>query len=87
MNDKPLSVEAVAERWGTSRTFVYSLVQSGELSAFRLGKLWRIPFSAVEDYELQALHIAPATVPTPNNSQPQDVRRVMRHARMRGPLK
>jgi DNA binding domain, excisionase family len=52
MPHRVLTVAAVASRWGTSTTFVYTLLQSGALEGFKLGgKLWRIKGSAVEAYE------------------------------------
>jgi len=52
MGNRLYTVAMLAERWGVSSTFVYSLVQSGALVAFRLGgKLWRVRVEAVEDYE------------------------------------
>lgn len=59
------SVAMVAERWGTSDTFVYDQIKAGKLRAFKLGgKLIRVPFDAVDDYEEQAA-LAPANDPEP----------------------
>ena len=47
-----LTVSMVAELWEVSDTFVYHLLNSGQLAGFRLGnKLWRIKPQALEDYE------------------------------------
>ena len=47
-----LNVAMVAERWGTSDTFVYDLVRTGRLRSFRLGaKLIRIKLEDVEAFE------------------------------------
>lgn len=52
MSDKPITVAALAERWGCSDTFVYGLLTSGQLEGFKLGKkLWRISPDAVERFE------------------------------------
>lgn len=46
------TVAMIADRWGTSETFVYDLIRAGELPAFRLGaKLWRIRPEDVEEFE------------------------------------
>ena len=46
------SVAMVAERWGTSDTFVYDQIKAGRLSAFKLGgKLIRVKPEAIEAYE------------------------------------
>jgi excisionase family DNA binding protein len=50
--DIVLTAAAVAERWTTSPTFVYNLLNSGALPGFKLGaKLWRVKLSAVEAFE------------------------------------
>jgi excisionase family DNA binding protein len=60
-SDPVLTTSGVAARWGTSDTFVYGLMHSGQLSAFRLGgKLWRIKLSAVEDYEKRGMEAVAA---------------------------
>ena len=45
-----LSVEELCELLHVGRTRVYQLLQSGELKGFRLGKTWKIPKIAVEEY-------------------------------------
>jgi excisionase family DNA binding protein len=46
------SAAALAERWGVSTSAIYTLIKSGELTAFKLGdKLYRISNEAVERYE------------------------------------
>lgn len=46
------TVADLAARWGTSTTFVYSLLERGGLPGFKLGgKLWRIKAADVEAYE------------------------------------
>ena len=47
----PFSPATLAERWGCSTTLVYDLLASGALRGWRVGKLWRISASAVEEYE------------------------------------
>ena len=45
-----LSVEELCELLLVGRNRVYQLLQSGELKGFRLGKTWKIPKIAVEEY-------------------------------------
>lgn len=40
----------LAKRWDCSTTLIYDLLNSGDLSGFRLGKLWRIRAEAVVAY-------------------------------------
>lgn len=52
MNQNILTVPKLAQRWAVSDTFVYQLLNSGDLPGFKLGgKLWRIKHSDVEAYE------------------------------------
>lgn len=50
---RPFTPETLANRWGVSPTMVRNMCGSGQLDHFRLGKLYRIPAKAVEDYECQ----------------------------------
>lgn len=43
-----LTVTQVADRLGCGRTFVYELIGTGELEAVKLGRLRRIPASALD---------------------------------------
>ncbi len=45
-----LSVEELCELLHVGRNRIYQLLQSGELKGFRLGKTWKIPKIAVEEY-------------------------------------
>lgn len=45
-----LSVEELCELLHVGQNRVYQLLQSGELKGFRLGKTWKIPKIAVEEY-------------------------------------
>ena len=51
-----LTVAEVAALMRVSKMTVYRLVQSGELSAVRVGRSYRVPEQAVHDY-LQAAYI------------------------------
>lgn len=44
----PISPEALAERLSISNRAARRMVQSGEIKAFRIGRLWRVE---EEDYE------------------------------------
>ena len=43
-----LTVKQVADHLGCGRTFVYELIGTGELEAVKLGRLRRIPASALD---------------------------------------
>jgi len=50
---RPYTPEMLADRWGCSSETVRTLIKRGELRGFRVGKLFRIPAQAVEEYECQ----------------------------------
>ncbi|MBX7488847.1 helix-turn-helix domain-containing protein [Qipengyuania sp. GH25] len=48
---RPYSPATLAARWECSTTLIYDLLNAGTLKGFRIGKLWRIPTDAIEEYE------------------------------------
>ncbi|QRF66346.1 helix-turn-helix domain-containing protein [Rhodobacteraceae bacterium PD-2] len=50
---RPLTPDKLAERWECSPETVRQLCRSNALRSFRLGRLYRIPMDAVEEYECQ----------------------------------
>lgn len=70
MQPDVMTAEQVAARWQVHPRTVRDRITRGELRAFRIGDLWRIPADAVADYE--AAHAIgakptpePQTKPTP----------------------
>ena len=45
-----LNVNEVASLLGCGRTYVYGMIQRGELPVVKLGRLTRVPRPAVEEY-------------------------------------
>lgn len=45
-----LTVEEAAERLGIGRTTAFALVKSGEIESVLIGRLRRVPVTAVQDY-------------------------------------
>lgn len=45
-----LTVREVADRLRVSRMTVYRLIESGGITAYRIGHLLRVPADAVEEY-------------------------------------
>jgi excisionase family DNA binding protein len=45
-----LTVEEAAERLGVGRTTAFALVKSGQIESVLIGRLRRVPASAVRDY-------------------------------------
>lgn len=48
--DRLLSPEEAAQRLSCRRTFVFELIKRGDLRSVKLGKLRRVPESAVVDF-------------------------------------
>lgn len=75
MAGEVLTPALLASRWGVSTTLVYDLLNSGKLTGFRLGKLWRVRVADVEAYEgLSTLpkHTAAADAPSALHGPPKD---------------
>ena len=53
--ERPFTVPTLAARWECSEGLVRKMIERGELSAFRLGVLIRIPASEVAKVECQSL--------------------------------
>ena len=51
--DDILSVDTVCELLGIGRNNMYKLLASGELKAFRNGRVWRISKEAVKEFILR----------------------------------
>jgi excisionase family DNA binding protein len=45
-----LDVREVGEALGCGKTYVYELIGRGELRAIKLGRLTRVPLSAIEEF-------------------------------------
>ena len=44
-------VPEVARFWDIDPNLVYRMLGRGELRGIKIGRLWRIPYSAVEEYQ------------------------------------
>jgi excisionase family DNA binding protein len=45
-----LTIEEAADSLGIGRSFMYALVQAGEIESVRIGRLHRIPVAALDGY-------------------------------------
>ena len=52
-NEDILSVETVCEILGIGRNNMYKLLSTGQLKAFKNGRVWRISKKALEEFVLQ----------------------------------
>jgi excisionase family DNA binding protein len=64
--------DQIAERWGVSANTVRALIKSGKLRGFRLGRLFRVPAEAVEEFEKGSAVEGggPSELPEPPQRQP-----------------
>ncbi|WP_127045186.1 helix-turn-helix domain-containing protein [Pseudorhodobacter sp. E13] len=51
MPERPYTPDTLAARWQCSAETVRNLIKQGKLEGFRLGRMFRIPAQAVEEYE------------------------------------
>ena len=47
-----LTIDEVADLLLIGRSKVYNMLRTGELPAFRIGEVWKIPKKGIEDYIL-----------------------------------
>ena len=51
MSNDLYTVEALADRWGTSARTIERMLQSKQIRGFKVGSSWRILVSEIEKYE------------------------------------
>lgn len=51
MDDKALTVSQLADRWQCSRQHVYSMIERGEIVAFKIGRSTRISAAEIRRIE------------------------------------
>jgi excisionase family DNA binding protein len=73
MNEqRALSVNQAAARWGVSARHIYDLCATGKLGHLRIGSLIRIRLSDIEAYEARQWH-APSPIDQPSTSSSAEV--------------
>ncbi|MCM1220000.1 MAG: helix-turn-helix domain-containing protein [Lachnospiraceae bacterium] len=50
MENEIMKFEEVMEFLDIGKNMLYKLLKSGEIQAFRIGKVWKIPRKSVEEY-------------------------------------
>ena len=48
-----ITIEELCERLTISQTLAYRMLRNGDIKAFKIGSLWRIPISSVNEYITQ----------------------------------
>lgn len=54
-NNEIMQFEEVMDYLNIGKNTLYGLLKSGELNAFKIGKVWKIPKKSVEEYINNAL--------------------------------
>lgn len=49
-NNEIMKFEEVMEYLNIGKSTLYKLLRSGEITSFKIGKVWKIPRQSVEDY-------------------------------------
>lgn len=49
-NNEIMKFEEVMEYLNIGKSTLYNLLQNGKIRSFKIGKTWKIPRSAVEEY-------------------------------------
>ncbi len=49
-NNEIMKFEEVMEYLNIGKSTLYNLLRNGEIKSFKIGKVWKIPRSAVEEY-------------------------------------
>lgn len=50
MENEIMKFEEVMEYLNIGKNTLYKLLNNGEISAFKIGKIWKIPKKSVEEY-------------------------------------
>lgn len=49
-NNEIMKFEEVMEYLNIGKSTLYKLLRNGEITSFKIGKVWKIPRQSVEDY-------------------------------------
>ena len=55
--DSLITPEEVADMLGCGMNTTYKLLKSGKIKAMRIGRVWKIPKRAVQEYIVQEAHM------------------------------
>ncbi len=53
-----VTIDELCEMLAIGRNTAYSLLKSGEIKAFKIGRIWKIPREAVSEYVLQSSRLS-----------------------------
>ncbi len=52
--DDMVTIDELCEMLAIGRNTAYSLLKSGEIKAFKIGRIWKIPRDAVSEYVMRS---------------------------------
>lgn len=64
-NNDIMKLEEVMQYLDIGKNTLYGLLKSGELNAFKIGKVWKIPKKSVEEYVRKSLQSNSQVHPDP----------------------
>lgn len=53
-----VTIDELCEMLAIGRNTAYSLLKSGKIKAFKIGRIWKIPREAVSEYVLQSSQLS-----------------------------
>lgn len=54
-----ISIDELCNTLNIGKNAAYNLLKTGEIKAFRIGRVWKIPKLSVQEYILTKSHISP----------------------------
>lgn len=70
--DTLITPEEVADMLGCGMNTTYKLLKSGKIKAMRIGRVWKIPKRAVQEYIVQEAHMKATDGNTKNSHMDND---------------
>ncbi|MCM1315288.1 MAG: helix-turn-helix domain-containing protein [Muribaculaceae bacterium] len=55
-NNEIMKFEEVMEYLNIGKSTLYNLLRNGEIRSFKIGKVWKIPKSSVEEYVRKSIN-------------------------------
>ncbi len=55
-NNEIMKFEEVMEYLNIGKSTLYNLLRNGEIKSFKIGKVWKIPRSAIEEYVQKSMN-------------------------------
>ena len=57
-----ISIDDLCSALNIGKNAAYNLLKTGQVKAFRIGRIWKIPKCSVQEYILTQSHISPSVL-------------------------